>query len=440
MYNSKSGAFASVPIEIKPLIDKILTNPNCIDANEEARNELLHGSFILDEDCSELEEVKSVHYRYKENKSSMILTLLSSENCNFKCPYCFIYKRRGFNMKPWVYDSVIKLIESNIVPDFKLRINFFGGEPTLAHRETISFLKQVRELSLKNNFKELKYSMVTNGYLLTKEKFIEYLSLGLNSFQITLDGDATTHDKTRCLTNGQGTYNKIWNNLLDIKTIPGEWDVAIRSNFLQGMDKEISSLTKEFNDNLASDKRFSIYFRPVYNFETERDDICSVETNLYSLEDGVYKQMEYNLNSAKTNGELRKEMLLSNPIPMPIPSWCDTEKGNFWVVGADGLLFKCDSYVGDADKASAKLNSDGTITYFDNYDWNKSVYDNKINTKCLECKMLPICQGGCPRLRKEGNTDCYFKHEMLETAMINTHKFHLENKGESKCLTGINNQ
>jgi len=428
LYNAKTGAFAAVPIKVKSDIEHLLKSPRERNAGEkEILDNLTKGGFLVEADANEFNEIKKTYENYKNDNKKMILTLLASETCNFNCPYCFIYDRRGFNMKPWVYDAVLKYIEKNAGERTNIKINWFGGEPTLDHKNIVSFSRRLNALIAARKFETKVYTMVTNGYLLTKEKLETYVDLGINMFQVTLDGNEGTHDKTRCLASGGKTFSAIWRNLVDMKSTGCSFDMAIRVNFLKGMEKDIKELTDKFAETFGKDDRFSIYFRPVYNFETKRDDICAVQDDIYSLEDGVSLQMKYNLQAAEATGTLRTRFLLSNPVPHPIPGWCDTEKKNFWVIGADGLLFKCDSYIGTKGQAVARLTESGDVEYISGaYNWNKNIYEDEKNKKCLSCKLLPLCQGGCPRLRKEGRMVCYLSEEHIKTALLKTHAFNLK--------------
>ncbi|MBI4655935.1 MAG: SPASM domain-containing protein [Elusimicrobia bacterium] len=430
-YNSKTGAFAAINGNLKDRVLKIMENPLIVE-DKNIIEELFKGGFIIDDTVDEFAEIKKMYEEYKKDTKKSILTLLASETCNFNCPYCFIYERRGFNMKPWVYSAILKFIEKNMEENSQLKINWFGGEPTLAHKNIVNFMHRLNALSNQNKFKVI-YSMVTNGYLLNKDRFSEYVELGLNMFQITLDGNKESHDKTRTLRNGNGTFETIWKNLEQIKETNKCFDMAIRVNFLKGMETEVELLAGKFAEVFGKDDRFNIYFRPVYDFKTTRDEICSIKEDIYSLKEGLYAQMKYNLLAANLTGKIKTHTLLSNPVPRPIPGWCDTEKKNFWVIGADGKLFKCDSYIGNQEQAVGELSEDGNIKEYANvYNWGKNIYKESETQKCKDCNLLPICQGGCPRMRKEQKNTCYLSEEQLKFALIETHKFNLNLKEKSQ--------
>ena len=421
MYNSKTGAFVAVPSQFRNNVESILGKPN-LNMSNSMTNDLIRGGFIVEEAVDEFVEIRETYSGFKKDKTNMILTLLVSESCNFRCPYCFIYKKRGFNMKSWVYSGLLNLIEKSIVPNFELSISWFGGEPTLSHDQIIYFMEKLNSLAIKHHFKRLNYSMVTNGYLLTIDKFRQYIEKDLREFQITIDGGEKHHDKTRFLADGSGSFERIWNNLIAIKNEKSEFKMAIRVNFLKEYDADVSALIEKFNNEFGDDPRFGMYFRPIYNFDTDRNDINVLQKNIYTLKDGLDKQLEYSMDIISECKHPHSVVMSHlNVVPNPKPAWCNTEKDNFWVVGADGLLFKCDSFIGSKEHAVAELLEDGSISSLNNkYDWGKSVYDNE-NSKCFQCKLLPICQGGCPRIRMKNNDACYLTESIIYNAMKKTH-------------------
>ena len=56
-------------------------------------------------------------------------------------------------------------------------------------------------------------NIITNGLLLTPEVVDRLLPFGLNGVKITLDGDRDTHNRMRPLRGGQGTFDRIIENI-----------------------------------------------------------------------------------------------------------------------------------------------------------------------------------------------------------------------------------
>ncbi len=143
------------------------------------------------------------------------LIIMPTEKCNFRCTYCYEDFENG-KMSRDVVDGIKSLILFR-APDLNtLEIGWFGGEPLLNLKlveEISEFSKDVMQSS-KGYFIS---SMSTNGYLLDLKSAESLTNKGVSAFQISIDGDRLTHDRSRILASGSGTFDKIWRNLLDIK-------------------------------------------------------------------------------------------------------------------------------------------------------------------------------------------------------------------------------
>lgn len=70
---------------------------------------------------------------------------------------------------------------------------------------------------------------------------------------------------------------------------------------------------------------------------------------------------------------------------------------NSWIVDPNGLLYKCWVDVGQKDRAVGDLYKGVTnLSLFCKYIIGTDKFSDE---RCLECKLLPICNGGCSRYR-----------------------------------------
>ena len=74
----------------------------------------------------------------------------------------------------------------------------------------------------------MNITIITNGLLLTPEIVDRLLPFGLRGVKITLDGDRDTHNRMRPLRGGQGTFDRIIEN---IRRVAGRVRIAIGGNF-----------------------------------------------------------------------------------------------------------------------------------------------------------------------------------------------------------------
>ncbi|MCX6583745.1 MAG: radical SAM protein [Candidatus Aminicenantes bacterium] len=139
------------------------------------------------------------------------LVLFVSQDCNLNCRYCYtrytgnIQKK---NMSEAVARAAVDLLfrEANKVDD--LAISFYGGEPMLRFdliKTIIPYANRKAEELQKN----IKYTMTTNGALLTDEA-IEFLALNKVNIMVSLDGRREIHDENRVYADGSGSFAKVF--------------------------------------------------------------------------------------------------------------------------------------------------------------------------------------------------------------------------------------
>lgn len=404
MYNTSSGAIVSVDKENYLNVKNMLENPNSDIAN--VKDILIENGFIVHEELDEVDNIKKRHEDFKKsNNSRLAVTLMPAEHCNCKCPYCFVFTYRNKVMSKDIYDNAYDLLINKLKTHkgeekFKFVLEWFGGEPTLQLEEVIQFTKKISEIKEVYDF-DFTSNIVTNGYLLSYDNFKRMLDAGVKNYQLTFDGDKEHHDKLRILKNNEGTFDVILKNIKDIRNLSSKDDkfqIDIRINFLKSTTKSVYNLIDKLADIIDGDKRFSIYCRPIYNFETTRDDIDQLESDIYTIEEGIRIQTDFAFYIKKKLG-VEEVTRIFDPLPKPTQAWCRHESGSSYIIGANGDVFMCDTNIGD-EFSLGKLSANGEIKYNNTgEEWKKPVFELDGIDKCLECKTLPICVGGCRRVR-----------------------------------------
>ncbi len=419
LYNTRTGSLVRTEADTVALVKDTLRNPN---ENFAFRNELLDQGFLVEEDTNELSILADVHERYIEDDSTIDLTIMPSESCNLRCPYCFIYKQRNMEMEDKTFSGVLNYIEQKVKPFGykKLNISWYGGEPTLAYSKVIDFMSSLSEIRDTYNL-DVRSAITTNGVLLTKDMFLGLLESGITDFQVTIDGHKATHDSLRMTKDGKPTFDIIFNNLDEISTVGLEhnFSLKVRANFLLDGENSMYELLEMFNRRFGSDSRFGIYFRPVYNFETERSEIEGIKSNICNVEEGHRIQMD--LEEAVQVASSGTSKMLSL-VPKPIYAWCNVVKSNQHIIGADGTVFACDTLMVDKNDGVGELNSDGELKLNKNAtNWKKNFLegDDELTVLCKQCKLLPICMGGCYRSKILNKTNaCVMKYDDVEKLIV----------------------
>lgn len=395
---------------------------------------LIHAGIIIHSDIDEFETVKNRYYSHFYAKDRLNLTLLPAEYCNLSCPYCFIYKYGGKKMSDSVTQSVLSFIKNRInsskTDNFNLKINWYGGEPLLAQDVIIQIMEKVSKIS--TNGVKLYSSITTNGVLLTAPLFRKLVSLGIRTYQITFDGGKSFHDKTRAFHDGKGSFDLIIRNLEEIYKICSELSYlfCIRINFLKSNYESVKPLIDQLHRIFGSDLRYRIYCRPVYDFETTRSCNKSVEGDVFSMHDGLIRQIQFERYISE-NTPCFDTNFAAYFLPRTRCAWCFEDNAYSFLIGADGHVYKCDTLLGDAKYSIGSLREDGTIAENSSkIDWLVPVFEEKGFKKCTNCKLLPICFGGCRRMHfVEKRDECYFSEEDIKESIAH---YFLNNKEENE--------
>jgi uncharacterized protein len=305
--------------------------------------------------------------------SVLDLHILPTEKCNFRCVYCYEDFLIG-KMKPTIVSSVKKLI-LNRMPELKqLRISWFGGEPLAASDVVVDISNFAKKLAVENDC-HFNFGMTTNGYLLNKPRFKSIIESGVTSFQISLDGYEDTHNKTRLRADGSGTFNTIWNNLLNMAKTPYQFEVILRVHVTPENFKEIPLLLKAIKSNFNADHRFKVFLKAIANLGGP--NAGNFETLVGKTKEEILIQLNDILGSAVISHELSKNGL---------PYICYASAQNSWVIRADGSLAKCTVAFNDDRNKIGFLKENGTL----------SLEQNKIQLWLRGLKNLGKATMGCP--------------------------------------------
>jgi uncharacterized protein len=332
------------------------------------------------------------HYR----NDRLELFVLSSEDCNFRCKYCYEEFARG-TMLPRVRGGIKRLVEKRIQNLRDLDIRWFGGEPLYgwaAVEELAPFFQSIaREHGV-----GYRSQMTTNGYLLTPEVADRLLGWGVNSFQITLDGLPEDHDCSRPTRDGKGTFWTIFENLKAMARRPDEFFVNLRVNF----DKVNSPRMEEFLDlvqkELRPDTRFRMGFHSVGRWGGPNDaqlPVCGTDEK-----HAVMAQLRAAAHARGIQIDtLRDYNYLGGQV-------CYAARPYNLIIGASGKVMKCTILL-DTDERNVvgRLMEDGSLLLSNNKmaRWTEPSFEH--DRQCQKCVVLPTCQGiSCPLPRMDNES------------------------------------
>ena len=143
------------------------------------------------------------------------ITLHVSHGCNIKCTYCFA-EGGSYGGKPTMMDfatakqAVDWLLQGSAISR-KCNVTFFGGEPLLNLDLIVQVVRYARGEAGRLGI-DISFGMTTNGTLLSGEalEFIMQEDIGI---LVSLDGDASTHNRNRTFHDDSDTYGTIAENV-----------------------------------------------------------------------------------------------------------------------------------------------------------------------------------------------------------------------------------
>jgi uncharacterized protein len=317
------------------------------------------------------------------------LTLLASEDCNFRCIYCYEKFARG-TMIPEVRRGVKTYVKSRLPRLRALTIGWFGGEPLygFAAIEDLApfFLEAAQERSL-----AFSSHMTTNGYLLTPEVAKRLLSWRINQFQITLDGPPTCHDHSRPSRDGGKTFDIILANLRALGGRPEEFRVDLRVNFNPQNAPEIGAFLDLMEQEFGQDRRFRMRFRPVGKWGGDQDGSLEV----CGLGEGEQLIQEFERLAREKGLALADGFKSGSYFGAQV---CYAARPYHLIVGASGKLMKCTVAL-DQDERNivGHITPEGRIEmdHAKLAAWVAPAFEKDV--QCQKCVVLPVCQGcSCP--------------------------------------------
>src|SRR5882672_897503 len=281
LMNTLSDAQLIVSDDIAGLLDRLAEDPEAftLQANtkegasptslsEDSREALVtlteHG-FIVPSREADDQALDKFFTDYREDTEQLRVTVLTTLQCNFACDYCFQgdhgdYNKHADRMSLETAVRVGDWVERELdrVHPEKLVMTFFGGEPLLnlpvmyELADRMWHATQARDIPIFVN-------IITNGLLLTTEVVDRMLPYGLNGIKVTLDGDKDTHNRMRPLRGGQGTFDRIVDN---IRRVADRCRISIGGNFDETSAGSYPALLDFLSAQEFSDKLVKVNFKP----------------------------------------------------------------------------------------------------------------------------------------------------------------------------------
>lgn len=335
-----------------------------------------------------------------EKKDSFAIDVTTTEKCNFQCDYCF-EKDKVYSDRKYSVDTLKKTIYSIIehpsfAKEFKsLTINFWGGEPTLAVEDILSYVDEFAKNPL------IHFFFYTNGTLQENldrivNCFIEYDCLEKFSIQISWDGDPL-HDVHRL----SGT--KAYNSEYVKKQIKRYMDMGVRVDVKSTIvPKDFSKMPEvwksfeKLNEELPQRIVYAPTIDQTYYGNEYLDDFRTAIAKICSYEYDFIKK--YNDTMLTWFGK-----------NMYTCSYCT----NMCCVDIYGDVYPCHGFLYESEeiKRRERLGDIYHNEWIDNFFNNRHKYEMKLSQICEDCTATNCtfcCVQNSSRSKKETSYERWY--------------------------------
>ena len=357
------------------------------------------GTKFISRDLVDLSEAK-IQKRATYVGYNAIIEL--TDKCNLRCVYCY----RQDHLKENVLDKqsakgiikhLIEIDRKNNLGGEIMRIIFFGGEPLLNFKILQFIVLELSRLIL--NY-QLKFSVSTNGVLLTQDK-IDFFEKYRFSVQVSFEGDEESQGNSRPFANGKNSFNVVQKNLDLIKQQKKGYSIAF----------SLSKLTSNIADKI--DEQVQLGFIN-FNLLFIVDDI--IGTNCLTFDDIDFIKHEIEAIVDKYIDYFRDGKIITiHPLfdsltylHTRIPKGVCNATVNVEAFGTNGDIYPCQRFLSIPEYKYGNVLSDM------NEDIVFKIRDNKcyFASECSDCWMKAFCSGKCaflrtiPRTSPKGNIGC----------------------------------
>lgn len=326
----------------------------------------------------------------KEKRGITEYTILPTTACNARCYYCFEQGIKTMTMSEQTAIDTAAFIQSHC-EGRKVRIKWFGGEPTVAAERIDRICEELRRRGV-----DFSSAITTNGYLMDEKMTERACSLWrLESVKISVDGTEENYNRVKAYVNADGSpYQRVMRNigfLLDHGV-----HVELRMNFDQKNHQEFKNLLRDAGNRYQQNPQLDMYVHQINEYPS-----CGTEQQILGDEQW------FNERILELNRMAREAGMLHTKIELPCLKFgrCEAASENAVTILPNGELVSCPEQTGpDQYKGNLKTGvTDAQLVR----SWKRFADIEK----CRECALFPACLffENC-----SGKGRCFYKLEKLD--------------------------
>jgi uncharacterized protein len=335
---------------------------------------------------------------------TMYVTLMPTLACNLACDYCFQKDHPTFNKATQTTETstvewVLRRVDEAATP--RLVVHYFGGEP-LTRKDYLLRTAEIFSSAMKARGGSFAWECTTNGVNLDAGFMRQMRAFGEGAVKVTLDGDKETHDAARVFRGGQGSFERILGNLVEVAQANTGVRLRLGGNFKAGQTASYERLILRLK-KLRLDGAFDVVrFKPIVDTDDNEASTCTTCASS-SQEVAAVQQLSASVDASGLALQKGEHQVPSGP--------CELHWKNSYIVDPDGFVFKCPAVAGMPELAVASVSKPG--------EREAPLLELRPWEKCGSCPFLPVCVGGClgGKFLQTGRRDQVFcRREHFEVA------------------------
>jgi len=370
----------------KTIADKVELPPHIIkETLEEIRLLVSRGQLFTQSNEA------SVH-THMQNRRPVIkaLCLHMAHECNLRCGYCFAGQGDyGQDRGLMSLETGKKALDFLIVqsgPRRNLEVDFFGGEPML-NFDTVKALVSYGRAREKETGKRFRFTLTTNGALLTSEAH-PYINENMDNVVLSLDGRPKVNDCMRKMATGGGSYDVVYPKIKALADSRNHQRYYVRGTYTRHNTDFAADVLHLAEAGFTQISIEPVVAPPGNDYSLRAEDLPTLYAEYEKLADALLTRER----EGKPVNFFHFQMDLSGgPCLAKRVTGCGAGS-EYLAITPSGKLFPCHQFVGDdtfclGDLDTGIINSEVVSDFAGCHVYSKPT--------CRDCWARYYCSGGC---------------------------------------------
>lgn len=398
LYNTYSGTYVKLEKEVyATIVNRDIDSDNPCQYFDELKKQGIikpknlneFNKILLNERCAV----------FDSDQSALTFVIVPTLACNLKCVYCFEGGlKTKTSMTEETVQKTVQYVLSRITKSTKkIHFTWFGGEPLVAYDKIKLFYRLFKETGKAKKLM-ISSSIITNGVLLDTEK-AKFLVEECNfaHAQITVDGTEKIYCSQKGATKEQ--YSKVINNIRDCLQY---MKVSVRLNCDESNFEDLCAVSKKIIESCKQNENLTLYLAKIEDYGCGNENCLSLSD--FGLKNILFQKYVCSITGKKFRADL----------PHCRKSFCGLFKLKNTVIGPEGELYKCEHFIGRREKIVGDIENGYYYT-----DEMLDFLKNLSHEKCHNCKLFPLCLGGCPAQKQDTGLGyaCLLDEQYIKNAL-----------------------